>query len=303
MAVDRHSLTEDGPEFSRLVYGLWRLLDWDYSTGELVDLIEACLDRGITTFDHADVYGDYRGEEVFGRVLEEKPGLREEMELITKCGIREPSENRPEDRLKHYDTSSAYVRASVERSLRKLRTDYLDLLLIHRPDPLMDPVEVAETFQALHEEGAVAHFGVSNFTPSQYRLLQQHLELPLVTNQVELSPLHLDLFLDGTVDQLLQRGRAPMAWSPMGGGELFEGESRKVVRVRRALVSVGEELGGYDLDQVALAFLLSHPAGIVPILGTGKRRRIEKAVEAADLRLDREQWYLIWTASRGEPVP
>lgn len=303
MAVSRTSLSDQGPEFSRLVYGLWRLAEWDYSTAELADLLEYCIEAGITTFDHADLYGNYQCEAIFGRVLEARPALREEMELVTKCGIKLVSEHRPAHRLKHYDTSADHIRASVEQSLENLSTDYLDLLLIHRPDPLMDPDEVASAFHAVHEEGLVDHFGVSNFTPAQFRLLQQALDLPLVTNQIELSVLHLELFLDGTVDQCMQRGLAPMAWSPMGGGSLFEGDSKRAIRVRHALRSVGEELGGYEIDQVALAFLTRHPAGIVPIIGTGKRRRIARAAEAMDLELDRQQWFTIWEASRGEPVP
>lgn len=303
MSVSRVRLADEGPEVSRLVYGLWRLADWEYTTAELADHLTACLEMGVTTFDHADIYGDYQCEELFGRVLEQRPDLRDDMELISKCGIKLVSENRPDHRLKHYDTSTDHILESVDRSLENLRTEYLDLLLIHRPDPLMDPHAVAEAFYRLREDGRVRHFGVSNFTPSQYRLLDQVLDVPLVTNQVELSVLAREGFVDGTVDQLLQRGRSPMAWSPMGGGDLFTKETKREARVRDALRKVGEELGGYQMDQVALAFLLRHPADVVPIIGTGKRRRIERAVEAMDLELGREQWYVIWEASRGEPVP
>jgi predicted oxidoreductase len=303
MTVSQIDLTKGGPRFSRLVAGMWRLASWDLHDAELLDLIHACLDLGITTFDHADIYGGYANEERFGRALALEPTLRERMQFVTKCGIKQVSPNRPAHTFHCYDTSRAHIVASVENSLRLLHTDRLDLLLIHRPDPLLDADEVAEAFAALRQAGKVLHFGVSNFTPWQFDLLASRLDFPLATNQVEVSVLHLEALHDGTLDQCQRLGLAPMAWSPLGGGRLFRSDDEQAVRVRRALAEVGAELGGASPDQVALAWLLRHPARIVPILGSGKVERLQSAAQAEALTLSREQWFAIWTASAEREVP
>jgi predicted oxidoreductase len=184
-----------------------------------------------------------------------------------------------------------------------LQTDRIDLLLIHRPDPLMDASEVASAFTALHRAGKVLHFGVSNFAPSQFLVLASRLEFPLVTNQVEISVLNMTALEDGTVDLCQRLGIAPMAWSPLGGGQLFRSKTQRATRLRRALASLGEELGTASLDQVALAWILKHPARIVPVLGSGRLGRIHSAAEAEAVQLSREEWFAIWTASAGEEVP
>lgn len=303
MNVNQIDLTKGGPRFSRIALGFWRLAGWGLSDAELLDLVRFSLDLGITTFDHADIYGDYTCEGLFGRALTLEPGLRASMQLVTKCGIKLVSPKRPQNTIKHYDTSSAHIVASAENSLRVLGTDYIDLLLIHRLDVLMDPDEVAEAFVTLRQSGKVLHFGVSNFTPSQFDLLASRLDFPLVTNQIELSVLSLELLHDGTVDQCLQRRIAPMAWSPLGGGRLFHDNDERTVRVRDALDAVGSELGGASTDQVALAWVLTHPARFIPVLGSGKVERIQSGAEADALRLSREQWFAIWSASTGIPVP
>jgi len=303
MTVPQIKMGPEGPPVSRLALGLWRLADWRLTGAQILDLIHAGLDLGITTFDHADIYGDYRCEQLFGRALALQPALRESLQLVTKCGIRLVSAQRPAHTIKHYDTGHAHITASVENSLQMLGTDRIDLLLIHRPDPLMDPDDMAQAFTALRREGKVLHFGVSNFTPSQFKLLSSRLDFALVTNQIELSALHLDALHDGTVDQCLRLGIAPMAWSPLGGGRLFRAGDEQALRVRDALQATGEELGGAPLDQVALSWILRHPARVVPILGTGKLERIRSAAGAVALDLSREQWFKIWTASAGKPVP
>ncbi len=303
MNVTLIDLIKGGPRFSRIALGFWRLAEWGLSDAELLDLIRFSLDLGITTFDHADIYGDYACEGLFGRALTLEPGLRASMQLVTKCGIKLVSPNRPQHVFKHYDTGRAHIVASAENSLRVLGTDYIDLLLIHRPDVLMDPDEVAEAFAALRQSGKVLHFGVSNFTPSQFDLLASRLDFPLVTNQIELSVLSLDVLHDGTVDQCFQRGIAPMAWSPLCAGRLFHDDDERTVRVRDALDAVGSELGGISTDQVALAWVLTHPARFIPVVGSGKVERIRSAAEAEALRLSREQWFAIWSASTGIPVP
>ena len=301
--MENTTLSKDGPQFSRIALGFWRLNEWKMDSGQTLYLMEKAIEMGITTFDHADIYGGYTCEEMFGKALAEKPSLREKMEIVTKCGITLVSPRRPENRFHGYDTSKKHILKSVETSLKNLNTDYLDVLLIHRPDPLMNADEVAEAFALLRESGKVKHCGVSNFSPSQFNLLQSRLDFPLVTNQVEVSVLKMDALHDGTLDQCQQLGISPMAWSPLGGGELFWGNSDKLNRVRNELQKIGEELGGASVDQVALAWLLMHPSKIVPVLGTGNIGRIKSAAESVNLELSRDQWFRIWTASAGNEVP
>ncbi len=300
--MTRIQLTEGGPIFSRIVAGIMRLREWDMDTSALVNFIYQCLDLGITTFDHADIYGSYRVEELFGKALAAEPSLRGRIELVTKCGIQLLSPNRPDTRVKHYDTSREHIIASAERSLRNFRTDVVDLLLIHRPDPLMDADEVAAALDELRAAGKIRHAGVSNFTPRQFELLQSRLDFPLVTNQIELSVLHLDPLHDGTLDQLQQWRVPPMAWSPVAGGRLFDPANERARRVRGALAAVGQELGA-SVDQVALAWLLRHPARVLPVMGTGKIERLREAAAAENVMLDRQQWFAIWEASAGHEVP
>ena len=303
MAVSRIQMTGAGPLFSRLVAGLWRLGDWGMDTGALLGFIHGCLDLGITTFDNADIYGGYTCEECFGSALAAEPGLRDRLELVTKCGIQLVSDNRPDNRVHHYDTSRAHIVAAAENALRLLHTDRLDLLLIHRPDPLLDADEVAEAFAALRSAGKVLSFGVSNFMPWQFDLLQSRLDFPLVTNQIELSVLALDPLHDGTLDQAQRLRVPPMAWSPLAGGRLFDAHDERARRVRAALEGVGRELGGAGIDQVALAWLLRHPARVLPVLGTGQMARMRAAAAAEALTLDRQQWFAVWEASAGHEVP
>jgi len=302
LKMPRIALAEGGPEVSRIAAGLWRLAEWNLDAAGIRAVIEACLEIGITTFDHADIYGDYTCEARFGSALSEAPGLRDRMEIVTKCGIKLVSENRPSHSIKHYDTSRQHIIASVENSLRALRTDRIDLLLIHRPDPLMDPDEVAAAVEPLRQAGKVRSFGVSNFTPSQLASLASRLPFPIVTNQVEFSVLRLDPLHDGTFDACQGRRIAPMAWSPFAGGRLFSDPSDRAERVRRALAAVAGTRGA-SMDRIAIAWILRHPARIVPVLGTGKIDRMRSAAAGAAISLTREEWFAIWTASAGCDIP
>ena len=295
-------LCAGGPTVSPLVWGLWRQCDWQLSAADLRRRIDQCLALGITTFDHADIYGEYRVEEDFGRALGLAPYDRTQVQIISKCGIRLVSERRPENSFKHYDTDGAHIIASVDRSLRNLGTDYLDLLLLHRPDPLLDAGAVAEAFDRLHLAGKVRFFGVSNFLPHQFELLNHALEQPLVTNQVEFSVSSHYTWYDGTLDHAQRHGYRPLAWSPLGGGRLFS-EQQRHQPLPAVLRAVGEELGGYGADQVALAWLRRHPSRPLPILGTGRPERLEAAVRSLELSLSRAQWFRIWTAAEGREVP
>jgi predicted oxidoreductase len=299
----RIKLERNGPEVSRIALGLMRSVEWGLSTAERLRWIKQAMELGLTTFDHADIYGDYTCEELFGEAISSMPSVRREMQLVTKCGVRLVSKNNPGCEIKHYDTSRSHIVASVENSLRRLRTDYIDLLLIHRPDPLMDPDEVAETFSVLRESGKVLFFGVSNFNPSQFEVLSSRVPFTLVTNQIECSVLETGSFEDGTLDMCQRLGIAPMAWSPLGGGALFGGRTKQILRVRKELRAVCNSLGIDSMEKLALAWLLKHPARIVPVIGTGRMDRIEEAVEAMSIELTREGWFGILRASRGDDVP
>lgn len=284
---------------SPIVAGLWRIVDWNLDVQARIRWIEQALELGITSFDHADIYGDYRAEALFGEAMKAAPALRERMQLVTKCGIRLRSAQRPY-RINYYDTSAAYVRAQVEQSLRNLHVEQLDLVLIHRPDYLMDAAALAESFTALTREGKVAHWGVSNHTTSQFALLNQY--HPLLTHQVELSPLHMEALDDGTLDQAQQLGLRPMIWSPLAGGRLFTGDDEQARRVRADMSTIAAR---YDVSLATLAFawVLRHPSRPHAITGTGRIDGLRDAVAAMDVSLDAEDWYAIWTASKGHSVP
>ncbi len=303
MTVPRISLTENGPEFSRIVYGLCNLADWSLTNKQAAELINTCLELGITTFDHADFYGGYRSEELFGAALAEMSVERSSIQLVTKCGIKTTAPNRPSHTMTSYDTTTPHILQSVDTSLKNLRTETIDLLLIHRPNPLMNAREVAEAFMKLKEAGKVLHFGVSNFLPCQFELLAAALDFPLVTNQIEYSPMHMECQADGSIDLCQKLGIAPMAWSPLGGGRLFTSDTDQAKRLRTKLEEIGNDCGGASIDQVALAFVLKHPVNFLPVIGTGKADRIRSAVKALDITLTHEQWFAIWVASMGHGVP
>ncbi|NJQ21325.1 aldo/keto reductase family oxidoreductase [Pantoea sp. LS15] len=297
--VQRITLSPQGPEFSRFVMGYWRLMDWNMSPLQLASFIEEHLDLGITTVDHADIYGGYQCEAAFGEALKLVPALRDRMEIVTKCGIATTA--KPEHALGHYITDSAHIIKSAEQSLVNLATDHIDLLLIHRPDPLMDADEVAEAFLNLHQSGKVRHFGVSNFTPAQFALLQSRLPFTLATNQVEISPVHQPLLLDGTLDQLQQLRIRPMAWSCLGGGRLFNDDEFQPLR--NELETIACELNAESIEQVVYAWILRLPSKPLPIIGSGKIERVRSAIAAEELQMTRQQWFRIRKAALGYDVP
>lgn len=306
MASDKRiELVPGGPSLSRLVFGAWRLLDGGAKPDAeaVARLIDMSVDLGITSFDHADIYGGYEVEEAFGAGLARWKGRRDSIELISKCGIMLKSPQRPANRLKHYDTGAAHVSASVDRSLKNLGTDYLDLLLIHRPDPLMDADETAAGLEQVVQAGKVRAVGVSNFTVAQFDLLASRLPFPVVTNQVEHSVLETSALTDGRFDHAQRLRYAPMIWSPLGGGSLFTGDGQREHKVRAALSLVAAETGAHDVATVAIAWLLRHPARLVPVLGTMKPGRLAQLVRALEVTLDRQQWFSILEASEGRAVP
>ncbi|MBK4716772.1 MULTISPECIES: aldo/keto reductase [Tenebrionibacter/Tenebrionicola group] len=297
--VERIVMAPQGPEFSRMVMGYWRLMEWNMTPQALAGFIEQHLDAGITTVDHADIYGEYRCEAAFGEALRLAPQLRERMQIVSKCGIA--TRAKPEHAIGHYITGRDHIICSAEQSLKNLVTDRLDLLLIHRPDPLMDADEVAEAFLKLHQSGKVLHFGVSNFTPAQFMLLQSRLPFTLVTNQVEISPLMQDTLLDGTLDQLQQLRIRPMAWSCLGGGRLFSDDSCAALRLE--LQVVAQELGAASIEQVVYAWVLRLPSRPLALIGSGKIDRVLNAIGALKLDMTRQQWFRIRKAALGYDVP
>ena len=290
------------PAFSRLVYGAWRLADAADATPQTVlRNIEICLDQGITTFDHADIYGGYRCEALFGYALKLKPALKRQLQLVSKCDIMLMNAQFPARRIKHYDTSAGHIRASVEQSLSRLGVERLDVLLLHRPDPFMDATQTGACLDALVKEGKIGAAGVSNFKPWDLALLQSAMQTPLVTNQVEISLLARDSFLDGTLAQCQQLKITPMAWSPLAGGALFD-ESAPALRLRPALARIAAD-HGVEPDAVAIAWLLAHPANIMPIVGSNQPQRLARLADAFKVTIDRETWFELWTLACGQEVP
>ncbi|MGP9806374.1 aldo/keto reductase [Paracoccus sp. NSM] len=287
-----------GVALSRLVYGMWRIGDDpDTSPAHVQAKIEACLAQGITTMDQADIYGGYTAEALLGDALRASPGLRDRIEIVTKCGIVAPMGRHAATSCKHYDTSEAHIRASVEASLRDMATDRIDLLLIHRPDPMMDHDETGRTLDALVAEGKVRAVGVSNFRPWDVELLQSAMQVPLATNQIEISLARVAPFTDGDL-AFHQRRRDPvMAWSPLGGGSLMTGDG-PVAQVMDRIAAAH----GVDRAAVAVAFLLRHPARIMPVMGTNALPRIAAIADALKVSLSRTEWFQLYEAALGHEV-
>jgi predicted oxidoreductase len=290
-------------QLSPIVAGCMKWGQWGsrFTTAAYCGIIESCIENKITSFDHADIYGDYTTEEEFGKALNQLPSLRSSIQLITKCGIKMPVANRPTFNIKSYDTSKEYIISCVERSLKNLQTDYIDIFLIHRPDPLMNPEEITAAFAQLKQQGKVLHTGVSNFTPSQVNLL--HTYYPVEVNQIEISLLHMDPFHNGQLDQCMGKGIVPMAWSPLGGGSLMtdtiDERNKRILKVATALRAKYQT----SIENILLAFLHRHPSGIIPVMGTSKIERLQSANSAANIKLEAEEWFMLWEASAGKQVP
>ena len=285
---------------SRIVYGMWRIGDdADTSPAHVQAKIESCLAQGIDSFDQADIYGGYTAEAILGGALRAAPGLRDQMTIVTKCGIVAPVGRHAAARVKHYDTSAAHIRASLEASLRDLNTDHVDLLLIHRPDPFMDHEETGAALDALVTEGKTRAVGVSNFRPWDFSLLQSAMETPLATNQIELSLACHEAFVNGDLAFLQENAIAPMAWSPLAGGALLDNPVLGALRAR--LLAMAADLG-VDWSAVATAWLLAHPAQIVPVLGTNTLGRIATIADALRVPMDRQTWFELYTLALGREV-
>lgn len=273
--------------------------DWGkrFSKNEMIALLQHCIDIGITTFDHADIYGGYTTEAQFGKAFADSKISRDSIQLISKCGIQYQSENR-NNSVKHYDYSKKYIIWSVEESLKNLKTEYLDLLLLHRPSPLMHPDEIAEAITSLKNGGKIRDFGVSNFTPSQMNLIKTRLEIDV--NQVEFSLTQHSAMHNEALDYMLTNGIQPMAWSPLGS--VFKDDSEQTRRIHKQLGALLEKYNTTE-DQLLLAWIMKHPSGIIPVVGTTDKTRLTNAMKALKIELELEDWFLILMACQGHKVP
>ena len=275
----------------------WGVWDKNLKTKEMENLIHICFENKITTFDHADIYGSYTTEAQFGKALSNSKIKREQIQLISKCGIQMLAEKR-NNTIKHYDYSKDYIIWSVENSLKNLKTDFLDVLLLHRPSPLMQSDEIAEAVEKLKSEGKIIDFGVSNFTSSQTELIRQ--KTPISYNQIQFSATDYQPMLDGSLDYMQLHQIRPLSWNPLGS--VFRQENMQTYRLRKLLASL---VSKYEIgaDTILLAWILKHPAHIIPIAGTVNVARIQALMKATELQLSQEDWFAIWTESMGNEVP
>jgi len=275
-------------------WGVWQA---NFTTAEMARMIQSCLEFGITTFDHADIYGGYTTEAEFGKAFAQSKIDRESIQLISKCGIQHTVGSRP-TRVKHYDYSKEYIIWSAENSLKFLQTDYLDLLLLHRPSPLMHPDEVSEAIEKLKAEGKIKAFGLSNFTNSQTDLIRSGTEV--AANQIEFSATHVGPMLDGSLDYMMVNGIKPMAWSPIGS--VFKEHNDQSHRLKLLLSQL---VAKYEVtaDVILLAWIMQHPAGITPVSGSTSPERLKNQMKATQIKLELEDWFAIWTESIGNKVP
>jgi len=284
--------------YSKVIAGTMTWGSWgkQLTTNQMADLMQHCLQLGITTFDHADIYGNYGNEEAFGKAFAESGIARDAIQLISKCGIQH-TKGRP-NTIKHYQYDKAYIVWSAEESLRNLKTDYLDLFLLHRPSPLMDPTEIASAVAELKEAGKIKQFGVSNFTPSQIAMLES--EVTVEGNQVEFSITHDAPMYDGTFDDCVAHKRMAMAWSPLGG--YFREENQQTERLKPVLEGMTAKYGA-DENQLLLAFIMKHPAKVYPVVGTANKDRLANALKASEITLELTDWFSLLAASQGHKVP
>lgn len=280
---------------SRIVQGLWRLTSWKMNDAEIVNFVYECIKLGVTSFDTAEIYGNYEAEEVFGRALKLDPSLRSMIQIITKTGINMKSVKR-DYRIGHYDTSYDKIVASCKKSIELMNCEYLDVFLVHREDPLINHQEVTRALNDLKAMGLIKSYGVSNFDPFKFEALQYFTNNQLVTNQIEVSPLCFEHYNSGLMDVLQKHRVHPMIWSPLAGGSIFTSDDPKVIKVRNVLSEIAAR-HNEDLDTIVYAWLLKHPTKGLPISGSGKIERLKHAVRALDVELSIQEWYEIYTAS------
>ncbi len=295
--MEKIYLSDSGPKVSPAVYGFYRWNKVDVNEKKMEDIVQLCLELGINTFDHADTYGGYACEELFGDIIKKRSVKREDIVLFTKCGINIPHPSRPDIRIKHYDTSREHIINSLENSLRKLRTDYVDVFLLNQLDPLSNLEETAMTLQKLKESGKVKNIGVVNFSVSQHQLLSSLLRIPIVTNHVELNLLNTAAFDNGQIDYIKQKYMRPMATSPLAEGLIANSNEKIPLRVRAKLEDFGTKYNA-NFESIAVAWLVK--LGALPLIGTTNEQRIRNIVAAFTINITRQDWYELYAVSRGE---
>ena len=285
--------------FSKIIAGTmtWGVWGKDCNTKQMIELMNCCLENNITTFDHADIYGDYTTETTFGKAFSESKIGRNKIQMISKCGIQMQSESR-KNAIKHYEYSTSYIIWSVEQSLRNLQTDYLDLLLLHRPSPLMKTDEIAEAIEKLKHDGKILDFGVSNFTPSQTDLIETKTKINY--NQIRFSITHFEAMLDGSLDHMQTHNITPMCWSPLGS--VFKKEDEQANRLKKMAIKFSLKYN-VPVDVILLAWILKHPSGILPVCGTADQSRIANLMKATTVDMELQDWFALWSESTGTPVP
>ncbi len=301
MSVQRVSLCDGGPEISEIAFGSWRILDEEPvpTPKALAERLNTCAELGITTIDTAEIYGLYEVEKALGQALTE---VQHSFEIVTKCGIDVPSDEKSTAQLPHYNATAENIVACTEKSLQLLGVDTLDVLLVHRPDWFTPAEETARGLTQLLDSGKIRHAGVSNYTYHQFELLQSCMDRPLVTNQLEINLLNMDALYDGTLSQCEQHKIRPMAWSVLAGGELF-GDGEAATRLRAAFAAMRDRYDGATDDALATAWVMAHPSRPTAITGSNKIERIRSQAAAANIKLDRQDWYALWSAAKGQPVP
>ena len=295
--MEKIYLSDSGPKVSPAVYGFWRWEDTSAAGAAAMEkTINLCLELGINTFDHADVYGGYQCEELFGNVMKQRSFKREEVVLFTKCGLNIPHANRPGVRVRYYDTSSAHILKSVDNSLLKLRTDYIDIFLLDQLDALSNLEETALTLERLRTTGKIRNIGVANFSVFQHQLLASYLRVPIVTNHIELNLLNTSALDNGQIDYIKQRYMRPLAAAPLAGGRIENGTDELAVRVHYKLGEIGKKYDA-NVESMAVAWLIR--LGALPLIGTLKEQRIRNIVNAFKINLDQQDWYDLYNTSRG----
>lgn len=296
--MEKIYLSDSGPKVSPAVYGFWRWEDTSASGAAVMErIVNLCLELGINTFDHADIYGGYECEELFGNIIKQKSFRREDIVLFTKCGVNIPHPSRPDIKVRHCNTSSAHILKSVDNSLQKLRTDYIDIFLLNELDPLSSIEETALTLERLRTSGKIRNIGIANFSVFQHQLLASYLRVPIVTNHIELNILNTAALDNGQVDYIKQRYMRPLAAAPLAGGRIENGTDEMAVRVHYKLGEIGEKYGA-NVESVAVAWLIK--LGALPLIGTVNEQRIRNIVNAFNIDLEQQDWYDLYNTSRGE---
>jgi predicted oxidoreductase len=299
--MEKIYLSDSGPKVSPAIYGFWRWEDTSVSgMATMEKIVNLCLELGINTFDHADIYGGYQCEELFGNVMKQKSFKREDVVLFSKCGVNIPHASRPDTRIKYVDTSAAHIVKSVDNSLLKLQTDYIDIFLLDQLDPLSNLEETALTLERLRSSGKIRNIGVANFSVFQHQLLASYLRAPIVTNHIELNLLNTTALDNGQLDYIKQRYMRPLAAAPLAGGRIENGTDEAAVRVHYKLEGLSKKYNAH-IESIAVAWLVK--LGALPLIGTTSEQRIKNIVNAFDVNLDRQDWYELYYASKGKAAP